>query len=443
MNENISILIAGGAQAQALHLQSLLEQTGFQVTSASDGKEALILLLGGLRPALAIIDIEMPETDGYELCRKIRGDERFKEIFVTLLTRHSDPVDFVRVLECGANSFITKPYDEITLLSRIQYLVSNIIQRRDATDGTEVTVYFAGENYHIAAGRRQILDLLLSTYEKASIQNIELVETQNELIALNERLEKLVLERTAELADANKRLQVELAERKKTEEALAIEKNRFITASRAGRAALWEWEIRSATLEWSDIVDQMLGYEAGELPRTVQAWEELIHPDDYPRVMLALESHLGQEAPYDIEYRVRKKDGSYVWWRDSGACLRDGQGKAYQMSGVCTDITRKKKFQEAEIARISAETASRAKSDFLANMSHELRTPLNSVIGFSEVLMDRLYGPLNDKQEEYVNNIHISGRHLLSLINDILDLSKVESGRMELQLSSFSLKLTL
>jgi signal transduction histidine kinase/CheY-like chemotaxis protein len=86
---------------------------------------------------------------------------------------------------------------------------------------------------------------------------------------------------------------------------------------------------------------------------------------------------------------------------------------------------------------------SRTKSDFLANMSHELRTPLNSVIGFSEVLQDQIFGALNEKQQEYVDNILTSGRHQLSLINDILDLSKVESGMMELELSSFSLRETL
>ena len=85
------------------------------------------------------------------------------------------------------------------------------------------------------------------------------------------------------------------------------------------------------------------------------------------------------------------------------------------------------------------ETASRHKSEFLANMSHELRTPLNAVIGFSEVLQDRLFGDLNDKQAEYVADIHTSGRHLLALINDILDLSKIEAGRMELQVTPFAL----
>jgi signal transduction histidine kinase len=85
------------------------------------------------------------------------------------------------------------------------------------------------------------------------------------------------------------------------------------------------------------------------------------------------------------------------------------------------------------------ETASRHKSEFLANMSHELRTPLNAVIGFSEVLQDRLFGDLNDKQAEYVGDIHTSGRHLLALINDILDLSKIEAGRMELEVTTFAL----
>jgi signal transduction histidine kinase len=100
-------------------------------------------------------------------------------------------------------------------------------------------------------------------------------------------------------------------------------------------------------------------------------------------------------------------------------------------------------FLEIEEKGQQLEVANRHKSEFLANMSHELRTPLNAIIGFSEVLLERMFGEVNDKQEEYLQDIFTSGKHLLSLINDILDLSKVEAGRMELELATFSLPMAV
>jgi signal transduction histidine kinase len=100
-------------------------------------------------------------------------------------------------------------------------------------------------------------------------------------------------------------------------------------------------------------------------------------------------------------------------------------------------------FNEIQDKSAQLEIANRHKSEFLANMSHELRTPLNAIIGFSEVLDERYFGELNEKQAEYVKDIHSSGRHLLQLINDILDLSKIEAGRMELDLADFDLPAAL
>src|SRR5262245_12324871 len=100
-------------------------------------------------------------------------------------------------------------------------------------------------------------------------------------------------------------------------------------------------------------------------------------------------------------------------------------------------------FHEIEVKSRQLEAASRHKSEFLANMSHELRTPLNAIIGFSEVLNERMFGELNEKQDEYLKDIYASGQHLLSLINDILDLSKIEAGRMELEVSEFSLPVAI
>jgi len=100
-------------------------------------------------------------------------------------------------------------------------------------------------------------------------------------------------------------------------------------------------------------------------------------------------------------------------------------------------------FREIEDKSRQIEAANRHKSEFLANMSHELRTPLNAIIGFSEVLQEKLFGELNEKQAEYTSDILTSGQHLLSLINEILDLSKVEAGRMELELASFDLPVAI
>jgi signal transduction histidine kinase len=100
-------------------------------------------------------------------------------------------------------------------------------------------------------------------------------------------------------------------------------------------------------------------------------------------------------------------------------------------------------FNEIQDKSRQLEVANKHKSEFLANMSHELRTPLNAIIGFSEVLIERMFGEMNAKQEDYLKDIHSSGKHLLSLINDILDLSKVEAGRMELELSEFHLPAAL
>ena len=141
-----------------------------------------------------------------------------------------------------------------------------------------------------------------------------------------------------------------------------------------------------------------------------------------------------ERTTHNMENEFTFPDGTRGWFELSIQPVHEG------IFILSNDITGRKTSEQAEIARLAAETANKAKSDFLANMSHELRTPLNSVIGFSEVLHDELFGTLNDRQKEYIGDILNSGRHLLNLINDILDLSKVEAGKLELELSTFPLK---
>ena len=146
---------------------------------------------------------------------------------------------------------------------------------------------------------------------------------------------------------------------------------------------------------------------------------------------------LSQGKEWRGEFCNKKKNGTLYWEHASISPLCDDRGNITHYVAVKEDITETKRIlQELEKAREAAEASNIAKSDFLAGMSHELRTPLNSIIGFSEVLLDQFFGPLNDKQGEYLDDILGAGQHLLSLINDILDLSKVEAGKMTLEIKS-------
>lgn len=141
----------------------------------------------------------------------------------------------------------------------------------------------------------------------------------------------------------------------------------------------------------------------------------------------------------NTEIELIRKDGSTVWVENSVGPLKDPGIPYKAIMGVTRDITDRRQRMEMQQAKSAAEKANQAKSDFLANMSHELRTPLNHIIGFTELVVDQLFGPLNDDQTENLNDVLQSSHHLLELINDILDLSKVEAGRMGIEPATFPL----
>ncbi|MBU0665289.1 MAG: response regulator [Proteobacteria bacterium] len=441
-NNGKMILIVEDSPTQLLQLQYMLEKAGFQVAAAVNGKEALRLLEGEVRPTLIISDIQMPEMDGYEFCKQLRADERFKLVPVILLTSLSDPKDVIRGLECGADNFIAKPYEEKALINRIRYLLSNFELRKNAKAEMGINVFFSGENFFITAERLQILDLLLSTYENAYHQNIELIETQNKLKDLNEQLEQEVSRRTAELITTNKRLQSELVERWQAEVTIQKLKKQYELILQAAGEGIIGQDLEGNITFVNPAAAEMLGCATNELIglNGHATWHHS-RPDGSP--FPAKECPILQACK---EGRICNGSDDVFWQRDGTSFPVEYVATPVQVDGHITgmviifgDITERKKLRHAEIARIAADTANKAKSDFLANMSHELRTPLNSIIGFSDVLQEQMAGELNEQQEEYVNYILTSGKHLLSLINDILDLSKVESGKMELDPSPFLL----
>lgn len=215
--DRVSVLIAEDSKTQAQQLHHYLSARGYAVTVAANGRQAL-KFVAQEHPALVITDVVMPEMDGYTLCKQIKDLPHLKDVPVVLLTSLSRPQDIVKGLECGADSFIRKPYDEKYLLSRVEYILTNRELRKTEKLQVGAQLQFGGKSHFITAEKQQILDLLISTYEGAVQINGELEIKQRELQQAKETLEVRVEERTAELARANQQLQIELAERKRAEE---------------------------------------------------------------------------------------------------------------------------------------------------------------------------------------------------------------------------------
>jgi signal transduction histidine kinase len=208
----VHILIAEDSATQAQRLRHILEQQGYRVTVAGNGRLALEAARRD-RPALIISDIVMPEMTGYELCRHLKQDVGLSETPVILVTTLSDPQDVIRGLECRADNFILKPYDAEQLLRRIQFVLVNSHMRPNDESGMGLEIVFSGQRHFITADRLQILNLLLSTYEAAMQRNEELSSTRDalrqsntELQEMTRQLEDRVRLRTRELESSNEAL---------------------------------------------------------------------------------------------------------------------------------------------------------------------------------------------------------------------------------------------
>ncbi len=208
--------------------------------------------------------------------------------------------------------------------------------------------------------------------------------------------------------------------------------------------------------DWSDEFFWMLGYEKSEVAGRIETlWNESLHPDEEEDVMKAFSNGLIGIETYNVNYRLRSKNGEYRWYHGTGEVKPDAESGGLVYRGIIRDIndemikeelTREKlaAMDELEKSQIAlkealskAEAADRAKSDFLANMSHEIRTPINAVLGMNELI-----GRESSEQsiKEYSSVVATAGQALLSLINDILDFSKIEAGKMEIVPAEYSIQ---
>ncbi|MBK8783457.1 MAG: PAS domain S-box protein [Anaerolineales bacterium] len=239
------------------------------------------------------------------------------------------------------------------------------------------------------------------------------------LLQLNNELEQRVLERTAEIEMTRKRLQL---------------------AADAAGLGIWEWDNVNGRLIWDAQMYRIYGVSPEEFGGKLESVYEYILPEDQAIMAdTAYNIVVNFNTNYQIEYRILRKDGEIRTLAQQGVAKFDEYNILDRIIGTVNDITQQKKAEESlRLANTEMERALRMKDEFLANMSHELRTPLNAILGMSESLEEQIAGPLNDKQIKYIRTIGESGKHLLELINDILDLSKIEAGRLDLNITQVS-----
>ncbi len=244
-------------------------------------------------------------------------------------------------------------------------------------------------------------------------------------------LEERVKARTIELYKLNESLSKEIIHRQKIEEDLRESEQRYDLAISGTNDGIWDWDFRNDTVYYSPIWMKILGYENNLLPNLLTTWSNRVHPEDLDQALKDVKAHLnGQTELYENVHRLKHKKGYYVWVAAKGKCSRDKYDQPYRLVGTITDITQKKEAEEElRKAKETAEIANKSKSEFLANMSHEIRTPMNAILGFCDLLQTRIKEP---QYLSYLESISSSGKILLALINDILDLSKIEARKLKI-----------
>ncbi|MEM6451477.1 MAG: ammonium transporter [Cyanobacteria bacterium P01_D01_bin.105] len=422
-----------------VNLQVLNNYLGLQryrVTKTSSGHEALTLLDSGYRPDLVVLDVMMPRMSGYEVTQTIRAQWTRDQLPIVLLTAKNTLEDEVVGLRAGANDYLTKPIVKEGLLARIE---TQLALRQESLE-------------------RQIAQAESVQFAQAlALKNADLLAAKEALAQQNQTLEQQVVERTRVLTERERQLST-------------LMKNLPGMAYRGPNDPCWPHTfVSEGAIALTGYAPEILTHvlssgESSSPEQTAIDFNTLIHPEDRTFVWESVQAALKEKRPYQFVYRLQLTNlGEIKWVWEQGQGIWDDNNQLMFLEGFIADVSVRVKAEkkleatnrdlqklleeiratqlQLERAKEKSESANLAKSKFLANMSHELRTPLNSIIGFTQLLQQDT--ALQTNQHKRIQIINRSAEHLLSLINNILDISKIEAGKITLTQSGFDLHMLL
>jgi two-component system cell cycle response regulator len=369
-NNSEQILIVEDSMTQALRLHYILEQQNFHVAVVANAAEALSFIRAQ-SPAVIVSDIMMPDMDGYELCKRIKAERETKDIPIILLTALSEPEDILKALDCDADSFILKPYEDSFIISTIRSILANkeLNKYTHATIGVEIV--YSGKKHFISMDRIQILDNLIASLERAVHRNVELKQQ-------NQALENAL--KTIRVLETNHRAMLD------------NNGDGMIVVSPEG---IVRYVNPAAQKLFKESASALIG-QSFQFPLEVGKIQEI---------------HIGYTM---TDHTVAEIRVIQMEWEGESAYLV-----------TLHDITdRKKALEELENAR---RQQMEIKNKFLSHVSHELRTPLTAIYQFNTIMLDGLAGEINHEQEKFLRIMLKNVKQLVGMIDDLIEVTRFES----------------
>jgi PAS domain S-box-containing protein len=422
------ILIVEDCITHAGILKALLQTEGFDVEVAYDGEEGLERF-NSSDFDLVVTDVLMPGLSGYELCAAIRAHATKSQAPVILLTSLNDPLHILKGIECGADSFLTKPYKIDVLLSRIRCIFDNQARRVEQTPHAGVAVTFLGKTITVNSGKEQILDLLVATCEDIVRTNEELrasqealavakseVECRNtQLLHAQQELEKRVRARTLELAEANTALRQEIDDRRRAEAEVRTNEERFAAFMDNSPTIAFVKDAAGRYTYTNAPHRRRFGAETGDW---IGKTDHEVWPAETARQLRKNDQDvLARGRPIQLEEVLPNPDGIARQWMVFKFPFPDGAGGT-ALGGMAVDITERKHLEE----QLQQSQKMEAVGRLAGGVAHDFNNLLTIICGYSELMLSRL--PASDSGRELIKEIQKAGDRAASLTRQLLAFSR-------------------